>query len=569
MLFDELLILVGPFGLYQKILILGSHLFGYISAWQNLNPTFIGGEPQHWCSVPEIDSLGLPYAVRMNLTTPTEVKDGETVYSSCRIYDRNYTGITGDNYLDAINWDNTMTRDCDTWVYSKELYVSSIATEWDLVCGRKWMKSTLQSIFFAGRLFGAVFFGFVADRFGRKKIYIATLLGTIVTSISTAFLPEIISYTVFRFLTACFITGSTQTSYVILMELIGPKYRVAAGTISLTGWTLGMVSLAGLAYAVREWRRLQLLISIPSVVFLGYVWLYPESPRWLRQNGKEKDAKGVIKAIAHVNNACDKLPEKFSIDLEKGQEAKGNFIALFKTPNLRKRTLILSYVWFSNSLVYYGLSLNTSNLGGNPYVNFFISGAVEIVAKVVLITSFMYIGRRLPFSMCMLFGGVCLIATIAVPLDKNVIIVVLSMAGKLAIAASFDMAWIYSAEVYPTPLRASGVGFNSMAARIAGIISAYVGLLSDVSRVLPLILLGIVSLVSGLLALFLPETKGKPLPETIEDGEQFGQDHKCFSCGTSEQSGTKYDMGHENNDFQNFEKENAQPVVETFKLNKL
>ncbi|CAH1799083.1 unnamed protein product [Owenia fusiformis] len=594
MFFDELLFLAGSFNLYQAIIIIGGHFLEYISAWQNLNAAFIAGEPRHWCSVPEIDNLGLSHGLRMNLTTPIEEKDGRTFFSSCKVYDRNYTGITGDNYLDILGWNTTKTRDCDAFVYSKELYVSTIATEWDLVCGQKWIKATIQSIFFVGRLIGAVFWGFIADRFGRKKVYIITLLGTMIISISSAFYPEIISYTVSRFLTAFFITGVTQTFYVILMELVGPKYRVATGIIYFGGWTMGMVSLSGLAYAVREWRKLQLVISVPSVIMLIFVWLLPESPRWSRQNNKEEDAKEVIKTIAKVNKTTEKLPENFTIDLEKGKAAKGNFIALFSTPNIRKRTLILCYVWFANSLVYYGLSLNTSNLGGNPYINFFISGAVEIVAKVFVISGFMYIGRRLPFSFAMLFGGVCLIATIAVPVDQNVIIVVLSMAGKLAIAASFDMAWIYSAEVYPTPLRASGVGCNSMAARVAGIISAYVGLLGDVNRVLPYLVLGIVSLISGVLVLFLPETRGMSLPETIEEGEQFGQGQRFFACtgnpepddlkkerdigkeneamhGVGQENGAVYNRGKENMGFdhENQHVEKSKPTAEMINLNRL
>ena len=68
-----------------------------------------------------------------------------------------------------------------------------------------------------------------------------------------------------------------------------------------------------------------------------------------------------------------------------------------------------------------------------------------------------------------------------------------------------------------------GVGGSSMSARIGGIISPYIMLLGDyIWGPLPYLLFGVISIVAGLLALFLPETRNKALPETIEEGENFG-----------------------------------------------
>ncbi len=60
-----------------------------------------------------------------------------------------------------------------------------------------------------------------------------------------------------------------------------------------------------------------------------------------------------------------------------------SILDLFKTPNLRAKTLNLFFSWFVNSGTYYGLSLSTSDLGGNPYFNFFLSAAVEIPAYLI------------------------------------------------------------------------------------------------------------------------------------------------------------------------------------------
>ena len=73
------------------------------------------------------------------------------------------------------------------------------------------------------------------------------------------------------------------------------------------------------------------------------------------------------------------------------------------------------FVRFVNSLVYYGLSLNTSNLGGNPYINFCISGAVEIPAYIFCQVTLKYLGRRWPLGGTMIVAGVALLLTLTIP----------------------------------------------------------------------------------------------------------------------------------------------------------
>ena len=79
--------------------------------------------------------------------------------------------------------------------------------------------------------------------------------------------------------------------------------------------------------------------------------------------------------------------------------------------NLRKNSLILFFNWFVNSGTYYGLSLSTSDLGGNPYINFLISAAVEIPANLLVLLVLNRFGRKIPLCLFMLLAGVTLLAT--------------------------------------------------------------------------------------------------------------------------------------------------------------
>ena len=78
----------------------------------------------------------------------------------------------------------------------------------------------------------------------------------------------------------------------------------------------------------------------------------------------------------------------------------------------------LLYFRMVNSMVYYGLSLSSSSLAGNPYVNFIISGAVEIPSYIVTQLALRYLGRRWPISFMLVVGGLSLLLTLAVPTSQ-------------------------------------------------------------------------------------------------------------------------------------------------------
>ena len=194
---------------------------------------------------------------------------------------------------------------------------------------------------------------------------------------------------------------------------------------------------------------------------------------------------------------------------------------LFRTPNIRRSTLIMYYLWFTTNLVYYGLTLNTGKLlPGNLYINTVVSGVLEFVAYTITIFAFLKLGRRWSISSSMLFCGTALILTAAVenPLAKTV----LSQLGKFSITCSFAMIYAYAVEIFPTVVRSAGLGSSSCCSRIGSIIAPFIGReLGRYSVVAPLLIFGITAFVAGLLTLLLPETKNKPLPDTIEEGERF------------------------------------------------
>ncbi|XP_022110872.1 organic cation transporter protein-like [Acanthaster planci] len=218
-------------------------------------------------------------------------------------------------------------------------------------------------------------------------------------------------------------------------------------------------------------------------------------------------------------------PESIAASMEKSSSRQQTAVGLFRTPNMRIKTLNIMFNWFVNSLVYYGLGLSTSNLGVDDYLASALSALIEFPSYIYCVFALQYFGRRVNLSGTMVIGGIACITTAF--LEMGVARTVIAMIGKFCIAGSFAIIYVVSGEIYPTPVRSAGMGLSSVTARVAGILSPFMLDLEDLWAPLPFVLFGSLSIAAGLLALLLPETNNKKLPETLEEGEAFGKP-KCL-----------------------------------------
>lgn len=550
MKFDDIVIDIGEFGPYQIKVFLMVGLIGIPVGFNQMAQVFYASKVDHWCAVEEwtsqLDNCGDPKVDRgtyldcihtlRNMSIPQEEDDnGSFMFSKCSKYNMVFSNWTDDNYVYVDQNPDVEPIGCDEgWVYDRSENPRTIISDFNLVCDKRSAPDIAQSIFFAGVLVGSFAYGSLSDIIGRYYAYYIAVAMLFTFSLVTAFSPNFGVYIFFRFFIAAANLGSFLIAFVIGTELVGPSKRVIANCIIQCFFAIGYMLLAVVAFFVRDWRKLQLTIVAPIFLFFLTMPFVPESARWLISKQKYDRASKIICRAAKVNKKEGKLPENFMEEIKKTEEMHSNedsatktvtFIDLFRTPNLRKSTLNFMYNWFINSLVYYGLSLSTSDLGSNVYIAFFISGAVEIPAYFIGVPMMeSRLGRRYSTSLCELLGGIACLMTIFLPL--GVWKTGIAMVGKFGISASFSLVYIYAAEVIPTPLRSVGVGVCSTAARVGGILSPLILLLDEVWKPLPLIIFGSSAIIGGLLVLLLPESRGKMLPETIEEGEIFSMGSK-------------------------------------------
>ncbi|XP_034524877.1 solute carrier family 22 member 16 isoform X2 [Ailuropoda melanoleuca] len=444
----------------------------------------------------------------------------------------------------------------DGYIYDKSKWDSTVVTEWNLVCNREWFAKMIQPAFMLGVLLGAMIFGYLSDRIGRRLVLWFTSTGIFFFGIAAAFSSDYYSFMIARFLLAMSGSGYLVVVFVYVTEFIGVKSRTWACIHMHSFFSIGTMVVALTGYFVRTWWIYQIVLSTVTAPFFLCCWILPETPFWLLSEGRYEEAQRVVDTMAKWNRASScKLSELLSLDLngpvgnEPLEVKKHNLLDLFYDWNVGTRTLTVWLIWFTGCLGFYFFSLNSVHLGGSEYLNLFLmgtippstllwsllvslcwnTGAVEIPAYIFICWGMDRIGRRNILAFSLISGALLCGVVMVIPKDHFTWTVVVTMAGKFAIGASFGLIYLYTAELYPTMVRSVAVGSGSMVSRVGSIMAPFWVSLSSAWTFLPQLLVGILAFISGLLTLMLPETMGRPLATTWEEATK--QDTEKESSG--------------------------------------
>ncbi|CAL1547600.1 unnamed protein product [Lymnaea stagnalis] len=229
---------------------------------------------------------------------------------------------------------------------------------------------------------------------------------------------------------------------------------------------------------------------------------------------------GALLGKEWTNGSCNKADEPADI----------RFSAFFKNRNILMITCVSCYTWFTDSVTYYGLLMTSSSLADDLYLGFFLSVLVELPAAVAFSGLINRIGRKRCVIVFHAMTGVCLLASVIlsnapfagtyVP-GKFWINLGLSLLGKFAVTVGFTTIYLYTPEMYPTVLRNTGFGISSVAARIGGMVAPYSRTFERHLPWGPGTVFAALCLLVPVLTVFLPETNGHELPQTLAEIDEW------------------------------------------------
>ncbi|GFN75018.1 solute carrier family 22 member 4 [Plakobranchus ocellatus] len=540
---DDVLNSLGWFGRFQKVqcFLLVLHIID--SAIHAMSFIFIGKHVEQKCAA--INQTG--YIGEMNYGLLSYLSDSNStasgapnsslpvIYGACSVSEANQSeeGVSGA---------------CPNGYEYAEPRDRSYVSEWDLVCEKDFLPDLSQTVLSAGMMLGAFLFTSLADKYGRKPVYVTCHVLMLCVAGITAFVPNYTAFLVVRFFLGALQQGTDLTAWILLLELIPRAKRAWPSRIGCVMWSSGLLLLGLVCWWCRKmsWRNRELVLAAISIYSLLQWFLVKESLRWLTAKGRADEAKEMVSKMAKTNGVDAAEPLKLFSTISDnflnpdpttkqckvtGVNDKGTddlrLTAFLRNKHILRVAAINCYIWFTDSLAYYVLVMTSPSLTNDFYLGYTLNILVELPAAFFFSVFITRIGRRYCAMASHLIGGVSLLVAVLLSNTSfaagipalDILVLVASLVGKFGITLGFSVFWLYTPELYPTTIRTTGVGLASLFARVAGMIAPYSRLLSQHLPWGPGTVLSALCLTVPLLVRFLPETHGRELPQTIAEME--------------------------------------------------
>lgn len=329
------------------------------------------------------------------------------------------------------------------------------------------------TFFFIGMLIGAFFFGRLADRIGRRPVLMMSVVLDAIFGVASAFAPDLHWLIFLRFMTGIGVGGTLPVDYTMMAEFL-PAARRGRWLVSLEGfWGIGTILLAILALVAathgdHAWRIIFFVTGIPAMIGVVLRFYIPESPNFLNKTGKSDKAQDVLKRIARVNRSTADIPQLAAEQME-----RKSILALLDN-TVRRRTLCLMAAWMLISIVYYGVFVYLPIIMAKQGFAFMRGQEFLIVLALAQLPGYALAaygveqwGRKPTLGGFLILSALgCLLYSLG---TSPVVVVGSTLLLSFSLLGTWGALYAFTPEVYPTTLRASGMGLASAIARFGGL----------------------------------------------------------------------------------------------------
>ncbi|HET9690494.1 MAG TPA: MFS transporter [Acidimicrobiales bacterium] len=349
-------------------------------------------------------------------------------------------------------------------------------------------RDAVLAVWLGGILVGALAGGRLADRFGRRRLFVATLLWYTTFTVLTGLAPDLAAVYGLRALAALGVGAEYAIVNSAIAEFMPARVRGKANAAVMNFWPLGAIAAGLVAYFVLDtlalssatsWRYMFVLGGLVALVVLVFRRRIPESPRWLAAQGRMAEAEAIVAALEGARSV----------------PAGATFPADVETPvplGAALRELVVRYpgrlalgaaLDLAEAFGYYGIFAVLSvvvlaqvHISEQAIPLFYIVGNVGGLAGGLVMTSvFDRLGRRATVAIfyAAAAGGVGLLAA-ATATGSAAWVTVAFVVGNAAATAAWTSAYPTFTELFPTHLRGAGVGASVAVGRIGAIVGTLV-----------------------------------------------------------------------------------------------
>ncbi|KAM4728852.1 solute carrier family 22 member 23-like [Anableps anableps] len=532
---ESVLPFLGGFGKYQKQLIVLTWIPALFIGFSQFSDNFLLAQPNITCTQP-----------LANVTRHT------ADHSSLQDSPINISARPAPLYAggDPSGHNDSMQCKCNESTF--ELHtglVQNVVTKWSLVCDSAWKVHIAKFSLLVGSIFGYLVFGILADWFGRHPVLIISVLFMLVFGLTVAFSVNVPMFSTLRFFEGFCLAGITLSLYVLRIELCLPGWRFSMTMVASFVVLGGQLLMPGVAYLCRDWQVLQAVIICPLVLMLSYIWIFPESLRWLLATQQYCRSKWIMGHIAKKNKVDMELDvDNILTELQNALQKKPKRTCIVKmagTRNLWKNIVVLCV----NSLTGYGIHhcfarsmVNPENgettMFHNFYTEYYTKAGIAVASCIALCPAVGLMGRRGGLLMFMIITALASllqlgllnllwkysehlnIAQSSSTLNRDFSIA-FSIIGMFSSHAVSNLSIFFCAEITPTVIRGGGVGLVLASAGFGMLTAPIMDLHNQKGYFLHHIIFACCTLICIICILLLPETRNQPLPETIADGENY------------------------------------------------